>query len=201
MNELELPDCHTFQELFERLDGLAGTQGRTQLQSEIPAKVRVPQDVGTDNRLPLVDDLDVIRGVAINKHAAGFPMMVGCILVACPAASVSDKRYHGRTNNFDDIVRVSSRCEHVDQRSLIANGLNIEDIEQALLGNAHAKRFSRENAVSNSSLKVARILPLFVSPTTGVVLEWILPFSRFHLTMLRLDFSQSFVNCADPGLT
>jgi hypothetical protein len=82
----DVPDGNTLQDLFEGFDGLAGPQRRTQLQAEIPTLVWIAQDIGADDGLPLVDDFDVIGSIPVDEHATRFPMVVGGILVACPAA-------------------------------------------------------------------------------------------------------------------
>jgi hypothetical protein len=94
------------------------------------------------------------------------------------------------TDDFDDIVCVASLREEIDHTTLRSNSLKIKNVEQRFFSNTHTN-IKTTMLKKYSSLKVARIFPLLSDRKKSSIPKWIFPLSSLHLTMLRLDLSQS----------
>jgi hypothetical protein len=86
------PDSNTFQELFERFDSLPSMQSSRQFQTIIPSGSRLTKDISTNDRLPFINDFEIIAGVSINEHSAWFPMMIRCIFITCPTTYINTRK-------------------------------------------------------------------------------------------------------------
>jgi len=134
-------------------------QGSTEFNSIIPSKTRFTENICANDRLPFIDDFEIVGTISVNVHATWFPMMVCSVLVACPTSLYQQFSSRKFTDDFNNIVGLASLGEEVYQVSVNCKCLEIENLKQAIPGDAHPS-VSVKRKCMYSSLNVALIFPL-----------------------------------------
>jgi len=112
-------------------------QSSTEFNSIIPSEARFTENIGANDRLPFINNFEVVGTISVDVHATWFPMMVCSVFVACPTSlyqQFSSKKF---TDDFNNVVRLASLGQEVYQVSVNCKRLEIENLKQVIPGDTH----------------------------------------------------------------
>jgi hypothetical protein len=72
------------------------------------------------------------------RHGFQWWSAASLLLVQRPGVRLQPRGVGGCTNNLDHIVGITAGGKHVHEGFFLADALDVEDVEQGLLGDAHA---------------------------------------------------------------